>query len=288
MMKSYIEMSHRLFGGLSKQAKAYFMDVREDIQQSGIDYTLDEYISVALFTTIATFFVETVTLAFIFGIFGIEPLIAVFLSATLSVSISGVLFFFFYSYPAMITKNREKKIDKTLPFAVSYMATLSSAKLPPIFLFRTIAMFGEYGEITREAKNIVRSVDVFGMTFFSAIKGAAKKSPSKRFKDLLWGMNTVTSSGGDLTGYLSKKSDELISDYRRRIRKYSQDLSLFVEVYLTLIITGSIFFIVLSSIISAISGGLGTILIQSFVVFILLPLLSVGFILIIKSASPVD
>jgi len=39
---------------------------------------------------------------------------------------------------------------------------------------------------------------------------------------------------------------------------------------------------------SAISGGMGTIVVQSFVVFILLPILSIGFILIIKSTSPTE
>ena len=77
-----------------------------------------------------------------------------------------------------------------------------------------------------------------------------------------------------------------MNDYRRRIRKYSQDLSLYVEMYLTLIITGSIFFIVLSSIISSISAGLGTIVIQSLIVFIMLPLISVGFIFLIRAANP--
>src|SRR3989338_3089015 len=129
---------------------------------------------------------------------------------------------------------------------------------------------------------------MFGMTFFSAIRKEAKRTPSRDFKDLLYGINTVSSTGGDLTTFLKQKSEEYLNDYRRRIRKYSQDLSLFVEIYLTLIITGSIFFIVLSSIMSTLSGGIGTILIQTFVVFILIPLLSIGFIILIKSMSPLE
>jgi flagellar protein FlaJ len=96
----------------------------------------------------------------------------------------------------------------------------------------------------------------------------------------------MMTSGGNLALYLKEKSEEYMNDYRRRIRKYSQDLSLYVEMYLTLIITGSIFFIVLSSIISSISAGLGTIVLQSLIVFILLPLISIGFIFLIRSANP--
>ena len=55
-----------------------------------------------------------------------------------------------------------------------------------------------------------------------------------------------------------------------------------------MIITGSIFFIVLSSIIVTISGGLSTVILQSFIVFILLPLLSIAFIVLVKSSSPTE
>ena len=126
------------------------------------------------------------------------------------------------------------------------------------------------------------------MPIHSAIKKRAKTTPSKQFKELLWGINNIYSSGGSVNMYLKGKGNELMADYRRRIKKYSQDLSLFVEVYLTLIIIGAIFFIVLSSIIASISGGAETALIQTFIVFILLPLLSAGFMILIKSISPLS
>ncbi len=284
---NYVYISHSLFGSVSKSFKPYFLDIKDDLQKANINYTIEEYLSVALFTTIITFVAENILLSFIFGLF-ISPITAVFLSLTLSLTISGVIFFLFYSYPTTASKSREKKINKLLPFSVSYLATLSSTRLPPIFMFKTLSRFKEYGEIAEEAKNITRNVEMFGMTFSSAIKRQTKRTSSREFKELLWGINTVMMSGGDMTGFLKQKSDELMNDYRRRIRKYSQDLSLFVEIYLTLIITGSIFFIVLSSIISALQAGVGTVTMQSFVVFIVLPLLSIGFIIVIKSISPTD
>ena len=165
---------------------------------------------------------------------------------------------------------------------------MASSRVEPVYLFKTIGGFKEYGEVAEEANMIVRDVEVFGMTISTAIKNQARRTSSKDFSELLWGMNTIIISGGDLTSYLKQKAESYMNDYRRRIRKYSQDLSLFVEIYLTLIITGSIFFVVLSSIISTVGGGLATIGIQSFVVFILLPVLSVGFIFVIKAISPIE
>ncbi len=284
---NYVLLSYRLFGDISRSIRPYFLDIKDDLQRANMSFTLEEYLSTAAFTASIAFFLEAVSLAFIFGFLGFSIVASLLLSITLSGTISGILFFLFYTYPATISKTREGKIRKILPFAVSYMATIASSKLPPIILFKTISHFREYGEVAEESKNISRDVEVFGMTFSAAIKKQAKRTPSKDFRELLWGINSVFTSGGDLTFYFKQKGDELMADYKRRIEKYSQNISLFVEIYLTLIITGSIFFIVLSSVISSISGGLGTIVVQSFAIFILLPLLSVGFILILKSLSPI-
>ena len=282
---SYAGVSYRLFGNLVRYAKPYFLDIKEELRQANISYTLEEYLSIALFTTVVTFIIEATMLSFIFGLL-VTPIIAVILAFTLSMTISGILFFLFYSYPKTASKSRGNKIKKILPFSVSYMATIARSNVPPITIFKTLSEFKEYGELSKEAENIVRDVELFGMTTAAAIKKQAKITPSKEFRDLLYGINTMITSGGNLGSYLKDRSNELMGDYRRRIRKYSQDLSLYVEMYLTLIITGSIFFIVLSSIISTISAGLGTILVQTMVVFLLLPALSIAFIILIRATSP--
>ncbi len=284
----YAGMSYKYFGSFNESLKPYFFDMKEDLQRANMSYTIDEYISMAVFTVFVTFFVETIGISFILGLFGVSAVTSMLFGFTLAMAISVAIFFLFTTYPSTVANSRENRIKKVLPFSVSYMATISSSRLPPIVMFKTLAQFTDYGEIAKEAANITRDVETFGMTFSTAMKKQARRTPSKDFKEMLWGINSITMSGADLTAFLKSKSEELMNDYRRRIRKYANDLSLFVEVYLTLIITGSIFFIVLSSIIATISGGTGIVILQSFVVFILLPLLSIGFIVIIKSMSPTE
>lgn len=286
-MKSYTDLSRRFLGDIVKSTKHYFFDIKEDMQRANMNYTLEEWISVGMFTSSFVFILTAASLAFGFA-FYVSLLVAILSAMTLASTFAGIIFFIFYSYPAAQASMRENKIKKVLPFSVSYLATIANAQVSGIVLFKTISEFREYSEVSNEASNIVRDVEIFGMPLSTAIINRAKKTPSKEFRELLWGINSIMTTGGDLAIFLQQKSDELMVDYRRRIRKYSQDLSLFVEIYLTLIITGSIFFIVLSSIISSLSGGLGTILIQTFVVFILIPILSIGFILLIKSISPLE
>jgi hypothetical protein len=59
-----------------------------------------------------------------------------------------------------------------------------------------------------------------------------------------------------------------------------------VEIYLTLIIVGSIFFMVLSTIMSAISASGSIVILQFLIVFAFLPVISIGFVYMLKGASP--
>src|SRR3989304_7804403 len=102
---SYADISYQFFGEGSKLIRPYFMEIKDELKRANINYTLEEYLSISLFTTALTFLFETVILAFLFGLF-IAPGIAVLLSPTLSTALSALLFFLFYTYPTAAAKNR--------------------------------------------------------------------------------------------------------------------------------------------------------------------------------------
>ena len=201
-------------------------------------------------------------------------------------------FLFFYMYPSIVVNRRRANIDFTLPFATLYLATISGSNAPVNTLFKVLADFKDYGEISREAHEINKNIEVFGMSTTEALKRASEKSPSEEFKELLWGINTTLSSGGNLSRYLHEKSIEFMQDYRRKMSEYARNMSTLLEVYVTIIIVGSIFFIVISSLMSAF--GLGTsfveliIISQFLVIFIGLPIISLGFIFLLKKISPMS
>ncbi len=285
---NYVNFSRKHFGWIVRIIRDYFKDMKSDLASSKMGLTLDEYLSVAVSTTLITFAFETIFLSMIFGFTFKNPVEAVIMAFTLSVALSGMLFLFFYVYPSSISKNREKDIDLTLPFSATYFYALSSGDVLPSQLFKTMSKFKDYGEVSKESEEISRNVEMFGMDILKSIKTVAESTPSKKLKEFLWGMYTTISSGGRLNEYLKDKSDELMDDYANRIEKFSQDLSVYIEIYFTMIIAGSIFFIVLSAVMGLISASPSIVMIQSFVIFILLPLISIMFIIFTKSVSPVQ
>ena len=288
MWNLFKKAAFKIFGNSLDPLVEYFEGMKEDIEKSGLQISLHEYVYIMIFCTFITFIIEFPLFALIAGLF-FSPAFAFFISLTTSIVICLGIFFFFYTYPAFITSRRAKEIEAALPFVSIYLSSLTASGIPPTSMFKLLSEFKEYKKVSKEAFKIWRDVDYFGMSMDQAIRKAALKTPSKEFKEMLLGLLTVLSSGVDLTNYFMQKSREFMASYRRKLEGFSKTLTLLVEIYLTLITVGSIFFIVLSVVMSAFSlGGAETLLmIQFLVVFLLLPLISIGFILGIRLLSPV-
>jgi len=101
-------------------------------------------------------------------------------------------------------------------------------------------------------------------------------------------MTNVMTTGSDMPTFLREKSRAFMQEYRRSLDEFSQKLSTIIEIYLTVLIVGSIFFVILSSIMSLFSSDMSLTLsfAQFVVIFLVMPAVSVGFIMLLKSISP--
>lgn len=293
ILEWYKKTSYDLLSPFIEKQTRYFESLKPDLRKANIKISLREYLSIGLMSTLISFifsFIMILTISLLIS--GFSNLIRFLFSLSLSIVFSVSVFFLFYIYPSHIVSQRGKDMDFTLPFATLYLATISGGNVPVKTLFRVLSEFEGYGEISKESGEITKNIEVFGMNSREALKKAAQKSPSENWKELLWGINTTLSSGGNLSEYLHGKSIQFMQDYRRKMDEYTRTLSTLLEVYVTVIVVGSIFFIVISSLMSAF--GLGPsftnliILSQFLIIFIGLPLISVGFIFLLKKISPLQ
>lgn len=287
----YTKKSIEYFSGIVEPYAQHFGDLRPDLAKANIRLSLKEYLSVACMTVTLIFIIELPLVAFIVGLVpGFSSFMALLFSFNMALFFCTITGFFFYTYPSLRVKGRAKKIDYSLPFATTYLATVSGSNAPPGMMFKVLSNFEEYEEIAKEARRIRKDIELLGMTIIEALRRAAKHSPSEKFRDLLWGMNTTLRTGGDLTEYLHGRAESFMRDYERSLNQYSKTLSTMLEIYLTLIIVSSIFFIIITTIISAfgISGAMGGLITisQFSVIFIFLPVISLGFIYLLKKISP--
>ncbi|MCX6818018.1 MAG: type II secretion system F family protein [Candidatus Aenigmarchaeota archaeon] len=277
------KIAYKLFGRVVESYAEYFDSLSLQLKQAKMKYPVEEYVSLLMLISLITF--AAVLMA---GSFYITITTArAFYSYTFSIIISCVaavgVFFLGMYYPTMKAKGIQSEINKSIPFATIYMATVASSDTNAAQLFKIASLRG--GHIGKECEKIYRDIHMLGMDVSTAITKAANRTPSAKFSELLWGMLSVIKRGGDLGEYLADKSKEYMNDYRRSLEDYSKQISFYTEIYITLIIVGTLFFIVLSSIMSPLVGG-DILMVQTFLVFFFIPLISAGFLVLMKSLSP--
>lgn len=284
---SYTRFSMRLFEPLVREHAPAFSSMREDLKRARMKLTIEEYVSSSILTVLVAAglvapFVLLVALVLRLNLPGIlfSVFVTAFATAVFVVSV-------FYFYPSIAASGIKKSIDNALPFATIYLSTLAGTGMPTQAMFRVLSDFPEYGEISKEAKSIINDVDILGMNIIAALEKASKHTPSEDLRELFWGIRSTITTGGDLRSYLIEKGKGYMSSYRRAIDMYVEELSLFTELYITLVIVGSIFFIVMATIMNMIGGGSSFLpMLQNLVVYILLPFTSVAFMVLIAAISP--
>ena len=287
-MSLYSKLAFRYFGRYGEDISTiFFPDLKSDLKRSKMKISVQEYISTSILTTFLVFLIEVPILSFAFGILFKSFLFSFITGFTASVLLYIVIFILFTKYPKTVIMEKSKKMDSSLPFASLYLSTISGTKLPLEKIFKIFGRFSKYGELTEEVELINRDIEAFGFDVHTALERAVDRSPSKNFKDLLWGILSTSTSGGDVTSYLREKSKGLMEDYRRKLMEFSKKMMMLSEIYLTAIILGTIFFVILSAIFSGIGGGVNsTILMQTLLIFIFLPLMSMLFIILVKASTP--
>jgi flagellar protein FlaJ len=279
------QMSLRLFGKLIEPYSDFFDSLRIQLKHANMKYSVEGYVSMLVLSSILTFAAVIMAGSFYITITTTQAFYSYTLSIILSFAAAGAVFFVGYYYPSLVAKGTQSKIDKALPFTAIYMATVASSDIHPAEVFKIVSLKG--GVIAKECERVYRDIQMLGMDVSTAITKAANRTPSSKFSEMLWGMLSVIKRGGNLGEYLSDKSREFMSDYRRSLNDYSKQISFYTEIYITLIIVGTLFFIILSSIMSPLVGG-DILMMQTFLVFFFIPLISVGFLVLLKSLSPTD
>lgn len=291
-----LRFAERVLGSYASAIEPYLEDFRSNLVYADIHIDFRQYVSAALLTALLTAAVSFPLVAIIVALGqggGVTGVVAGVVMGLFAAVFLGVgVFFLFYLYPTIIISQKKADINNNLPFATMYLSTIAGTGAPPSSLFDLLGDFEEYGTVSEEAGKIARDVYTFGAGTTEAIRGAAQRTPSQKFEELLWGMNSILTTGGDLRAYLQEKADTYMDDYRRSLDQFTDTLSLLVEIYITLVVVGSVFLIIISTIMSSVSQQGGTTLIivalQVFAVVVLLPLASIMFIVIVKGVSPLE
>ncbi|MBU2008972.1 MAG: type II secretion system F family protein [Chloroflexi bacterium] len=212
----------------------------------------------------------------------VTNILMVFLALILGFSL---VFIIFYYYPQVKAWERARVIDAQLPYAIAWMSSMATVGVIPYTIFKKLADAQEYyGEVSMEAKQVVRDVDLLGFDFITALRNLTATTPSLRLRTFIQGAVTSTLSGTEMGHYFMSKARANLEENRRQFADFINTLGIVSEMYITGLVAGPLFIIVMFSAMAMLSGTSPVMLMA--IIYGMIPLGSIGFFYLIDSLTP--
>lgn len=212
-----------------------------------------------------------------------------------TVVLSGILFgaigfaLGFGSYlliPYQRSNTRKRNINILLPDAISFMYALSVGGMNQLEIFKAMAETQDtYDEVANEFKSIVNETEYFGTDYRNAIRDQALETPSDPLGQFFTDMLSIIDSGGDIESFLQDKKDRHMRTAKQEQEDTLETLELFGEMYMTLSIFPLLLLIIM--VVMGIMGETSDRLLY-LTVYGLIPIIGVGFLILIASAKKDD
>jgi Flp pilus assembly protein TadB len=230
----YKKISNRIFLNTSTSLlkKDSFKGLENSLRKASIPFLPNSYLSMTLFSTLLAFLVGIIVLIFIGVLYPTNLVKYLFIILLLPI----ITFFSFYFYPITESQGVGQKIRNELPFVTLHMAAISGSRIEPSQIFKIIAFGTEYPNTRKQFIKIINQTNLYGYDLVTSLKNVSKDSPSKELSELLGGIATTISSGGDITEFLNKRAETLFFEYRMDREKYTKEAETFMDIYISMVI----------------------------------------------------
>ena len=268
----------------SKQKKEEIEEKTLMLEKANISLEYVEYYSLSLMNIILVFILSIIFSGILYSFLPNEIILVLLFIIPLSSMIITATFYL--NYPKYLISKRAENIDRFLPYAINFISSMAVAGVSPSEIFQTLSTIKVYGEIQVEAKRIAKEINVMGIDNITALKNAIDLSPSRKFVSFLQGMIGTIQSGSDLNNYLSNVSDKYLED-DLIVRKKNLDLlGVVAESFVIAVIAFPIFLVIILSIMGFFGGSMEvSINILFLFSFLVLPIVYIGFFVLVKSAT---
>jgi flagellar protein FlaJ len=305
-MNSFERLCFNLLGKRMKDKREEYAALRNDLISARFKTPFEVYLSTAYISAIIVGLAGAVVIGLVSWFLqvpnmikyrGEVPEILLGLSAhslilgTIFITIfsllvfGGLTYLVFILYPGIEAGNRRRNIDASLPYAINYITSMSTAGITPAEVFRLLGSSTIYGQSAVEARYISREIDIFGRDLIDALRLVSSSTPSSRMKEFLQGTMASVASGGNITDYFRTKAEQYALENRQTQKMFLETLALVSESYVTAMVAGTLFLIILQSIMSVLSGDNKPMFLYA-VIYVMIPLGSVMFVIMISSMTP--
>jgi flagellar protein FlaJ len=277
LLKALEGISYRLFGNFSPRF-GRSLHFKEKLAKAGIRIYPDTYASLMLL--MATLTIPVSVVAFVLLIFTKIWLLIFLLPTPIYVMVG------FMVAPSSKASDRSSSLDREMPFAATYITVMSSGGIPPYMSFKRLADVKLLPATRKEARDITRDVEIFGIDPLSALEKAGKYNPLESFRDFVSGYASTVIIGGDVIHFLETKAEDIFKRGAIRVKAAAERLGMLLEAFIIIMVLMSLCFYILFSVESIYSTGadMGSGVIMY--TFVFTPMLSLVFLYLAHSMQP--
>ncbi len=278
LSSSFEGWSYRLFGNVATKFLGNVFEFKNQLEKAGIKIYSETYVSMMFFAALVTLPVSIISLVLLF----LTKLIPLIFLVPLPVYIMIV----FMLTPSMKAGERASALEREMPFAAAYITVMASGGISPYVSIKRLSGVDIMASMQREAREIMRDVEIFGIDPLSALVHAAETHPLDIYRDFISGYASTVITGGDITHFLEQKTHDIFKARSMRIKAAAERLGMLLESFIIVVVLMSLCFYILFSVDAIYSTGVSMYSSMIMYTFVFAPLLSVVFIYLAHDMQP--
>jgi flagellar protein FlaJ len=284
LLDKFEAWSFRLFGRFAPYVlKKIFPQIKGALEKGRVRIYSETYVSLMFLSAILTLPVSIVG--------AVLALMTGFLPLLILVPLPLFVIGGFLVVPMNSASDRSSSLEREMPFAAAYISVMSSGGIAPYSSFKRLTQVDLMPAMSKEARDIIKDVELFGVDPLTALDLASKKTPLDIFKDFLGGYASTVIIGGDIGHYLERKAEDIFRIRALRVKAAAERLGMLLETFIIVMVMMSLCFYILFAVNGIQSGANTSADISQYsgilmYTYIFTPMLSMLFIYLAHSMQP--
>jgi len=173
-----------------------------------------------------------------------------------------------------------------MPFTAAYITVMATGGIAPYMSVKRLTKVDLMPATRREAREIMRDVEIFGIDPLSALEDSAKNHPLDTYRDFMAGYASTVITGGDISHFLEAKTHDIFKARSMRVKAAAERLGTLLESFVIIMVLMSLVFYIMFSVDAIYSTGVSMYSSMILYTFVFAPFLSIVFIYLAHDIQP--
>jgi len=270
--------SYRIFGGMAAKFLSNMFEFKGTLKRGGMKIYAETYVSMMFFAALLTTPVTVIALVLLYLY---KTVFLVFL-----VPAPIFVLIVFMLTPLMKAGERGTSLEREMPFAAAYITVMATGGVSPYVSIKRLSKVELMPAMRREAREIMRDVEIFGIDPLSALEDSSRNHPLDIYRDFIAGYASTVITGGDISHFLETKTHDIFRARSMRIKAAAERLGTLLESFVIVMVLMSLCFYILFSVDAIYSTGISMYSSMILYTYVFAPMLSIVFIYLAHDMQP--